>query len=99
MAFHLLKGKNPRKSEKLSTNALRESMGAIADFLALIGEVITGIIDFVITFVTDLVYIIQVIGSVLAQIPSFLTWFPAQLSTILVLGISIAAIFKIAGRS
>lgn len=74
-------------------------MGAIGDFLSLIGEVITGVIDFVITFVMDLIYIIQVIGSVLAQIPSFFSWFPPELSTILVLGVSIAAIFKIAGRS
>lgn len=74
-------------------------MDAILDFLSLIGEAITGVIDFVVSFVMDLVYIIQVIGSVLAQIPAFFNWLPPELSAIIVVGISVAAIYKIAGRS
>ena len=73
-------------------------MDVILDFLALIGEAITGTIDFVVSFVMDLVLIVQFMGFVLVQIPSFFVWLPPALSVILVVGVSAAAIYKIAGR-
>lgn len=73
-------------------------MGAIADFLSMIGEMLLGLIDFIVSFVMDLVYIVQFIGYILIQVPSFFVWLPSTLSVILVLGISAAAIMKIAGR-
>ena len=73
-------------------------MDALFDVLSMIGDAIVGVIDFVVSFVMDLVYIVQLIGSVLLQIPSFFSWLPAELSAIIVLGITVAAIYKIAGR-
>lgn len=73
-------------------------MNFIMDILGSIGEVIVGIIDFVVSFFTDLVYIVQLIGTILAQIPAFFSWLPVELSVIIVLGITVAAIYKIAGR-
>ena len=73
-------------------------MNVIADFLGAIGQGIVGIIDFVVSFVTDLVYIVQLIGTILAQIPSFFSWLPVELAAIIVIGITVAAIYKIAGR-
>lgn len=73
-------------------------MGVIADFLSLIGEALIGIIDFIVSFVMDLVYIVQFIGYILIQIPSFFAWLPPTLSVLLVLGVSAAAIMRIAGR-
>lgn len=73
-------------------------MSFIMDILGSLGEVIVGIIDFVVSFFTDLVYIVQLIGTILAQIPAFFSWLPAELSVIIVLGITVAAIYKIAGR-
>ena len=71
-------------------------MDFLFDFFALFSEAITSAIDFLVSFVMDIVYIIQVIGSVLAQIPSFFSWMPTELSTIIVVDIGIAAVFRIA---
>lgn len=73
-------------------------MTFIMDILGTIGEVIVGIIDFVVSFFTDLVYIVQLIGAILSQIPSFFSWLPSELMTIMILAITVAAIYKIAGR-
>ena len=74
-------------------------MDAIFDLLSMIGNVITGVIDFVVSFVADLIFIVQFIAYVLIQVPGFFLWLPSSLSVILVVGISAAAIYKIAGRS
>lgn len=74
-------------------------MTAVFDVLAAIADAIVGVFDFVVSFLTDLVYIVQLIGSILLQIPGFFTsWLPPGLATLLVLIISVAAIYKIAGR-
>ena len=74
-------------------------MDFLFDFLSMISEAIVGLIDFVVSFVMDLVYIVQFIGYVLIQVPSLFVWLPPSLSVILIVGISAAAIYKIAGRS
>lgn len=74
-------------------------MNAVFDVLSAIGQAIVGFIDFIISFIMDLVYIVQLIGSILLQIPTFFAvWLPAELAALLVLIITVAAIYKIAGR-
>lgn len=74
-------------------------MNAVFDVLSSIGQAIVGFIDFIISFIMDLVYIVQLIGLILVQIPSFFAaWLPAELAALLVLILTVAAIYKIAGR-
>lgn len=74
-------------------------MNAVFDVLAAIADAIVGVFDFIVSFLMDLVYIVQLIGSILLQIPAFFTsWLPAELASLLVLIVTVAAIYKIAGR-
>ena len=74
-------------------------MTALFDILSAIGETIVGVIDFVISLFMDLVYIVQLLGSILLQIPSFFaTWLPPEIAALIVLAITVASVYKIAGR-
>lgn len=74
-------------------------MSAIFDLLSSIGEAIIGLFDFIVSFFMDLVYVVQLIGTILVQIPSFFaSWLPPELAAILVLTITVASVYKIAGR-
>lgn len=73
-------------------------MQAIIDFLSGIGSAILAGIDFVVSFFEDLVYIIQLTGKFLAQLPSFFSWLPAPVVSVLLTTFAIVVVYKIAGR-
>lgn len=73
-------------------------MKAIADFLQAIGNAIVAAIDFVVGFFQDIVYIIQLTGKVLVQIPSYFSWLPAELLAIILTIFAVVVIYKILGR-
>lgn len=73
-------------------------MQAIVDFLSGIGNAILAGIDFVVSFFEDLVYIIQLTGKFLAQLPSFFSWLPAPVVSVLLTTFAIVVVYKIAGR-
>ena len=73
-------------------------MQAIVDFLSSIGSAILAGIDFVVSFFEDLVYIIQLTGRFLAQLPSFFSWLPAPVVSGLLTTFAIVVVYKIAGR-
>lgn len=73
-------------------------MQAIIDSLSGIGSAILAGIDFVVSFFEDLVYIIQLTGKFLAQLPSFFCWLPAPVVSVLLTTFAIVVVYKIAGR-
>lgn len=73
-------------------------MFAIFDILKSIGEAIATVFDFIVKFFSDLVYVIEITGSVVAQIPALFSWLPTELVTLLVVGFGIVVIYKILGR-
>lgn len=73
-------------------------MQAIIDFLSGIGSAILAGIDFVVSFFEDLVYIIQLTGKFLAQLPSLFSWLPAPVVSVLLTTFAIVVVYKIAGR-
>lgn len=73
-------------------------MQAIVDFLSSIGSAILAGIDFVVSFFEDLVYIIQLTGKFLAQLPSFFSWLPTPVVSGLLTTFAIVVVYKIAGR-
>lgn len=73
-------------------------MQAIVDFLSSIGSAILAGIDFVVSFFEDLVYIIQLTGRFLAQLPSFFSWLPTPVVSGLLTTFAIVVVYKIAGR-
>ena len=73
-------------------------MQVVIDFLSMIGETIVAVVSFVVGLVQDIVFIVQLAGRVLLQIPSYFDWLPIPLLGMIVTGVTILFIYKIAGR-
>lgn len=73
-------------------------MDAILGFFKGIGDAIISVFDFVISFFGDVVYIVQLTGKFLVQIPTYFSWLPAPLLGIVVAVFGIVVIYKIMGR-
>lgn len=73
-------------------------MQSIIDFLSSIGDAILAAVDFLISFFGDLIYIIQLLGKFMLQLPSFLSWLPAPVVAVLLTTFAIVVIYKITGR-
>lgn len=73
-------------------------MADILAFLKGIGSAITSLIDFLISFISDIVYICQLCGEFVLNIPSYFSWLPAEAVAIIVTIFAIVVIYKIAGR-
>lgn len=73
-------------------------LDVMKNFFLSIGSVITGLVDFVIGFIGDIVYIVKLCGSFLAKIPGLFSWLPAEVLTILLITFSVVVIYKIMGR-
>lgn len=73
-------------------------MDAILDFFAAIGDIIGAIIDFVISLFQDLIYMIQLLGQIVVNIPVYFSWLPSTLVTMVVVIFGIVVIYKILGR-
>ncbi len=73
-------------------------MKDILEFLKGIGNAITSLIDFLISFVQDIVYIVQLTGEYVANIPSYFSWLPSAAVALIVTIFSVVVIYKIMGR-
>lgn len=73
-------------------------MDGILNFLYGIGEAITTVIDFVISFFQDTVAMIGLLVKAVASFPNYFTWLPGPVVALLLSLISIVVIYKILGR-
>lgn len=73
-------------------------MEGILSFLRGIGDSIVAVIDFVISFFADIVYLIQLLGKALASLPGYIDWLPPEMVTLLIVLLSVVVIYKILGR-
>lgn len=73
-------------------------MQAIVNFFEGIGDVILAVVEFVVSFFSDIVWIIDTLLWAIGQIPSFLGWIPAQLQAVILVAFSVVIIYKIMGR-
>lgn len=56
------------------------------------------LIDFVVDLFEDLIYMIELLGEFIVNIPTYLSWLPAPVIAIIVTIFSIVVIYKIIGR-
>lgn len=73
-------------------------MDAIVSFFTGLGNAIVSAFDYVISFFSDLVYVIQLLGKVVLSIPSYFSWLPGGVSALLITLFAIVVIYKILGR-
>lgn len=73
-------------------------MNAIIEFFSSIGDFLATVVDFVISFFKDLIFAIQLIAKFISQIPSYFSWLPGEILTLIIALFAIVAIYKILGR-
>jgi phage-related protein len=70
----------------------------IAEILQNIGNFFSTVWDFIINFFTEIVYIIKLLASVVANIPSYFTWLPGSVIALIGLAVALVVIYKVVGR-
>lgn len=70
----------------------------IRDILVAIGDFFTTVIDFVIAFFRDLVYMVKLVGQTVESLPSYLSWLPEGLVGLILAIFAVVIIYKILGR-
>lgn len=73
-------------------------MSAIIDFFSSIANGISAAFDFLIGIIQDLVYIVKLTAKFLVSIPSYFSWLPGEVFSILAVILSVVVIYKILGR-
>lgn len=58
----------------------------------------TTIIDFITIIFNDLVMLGELLAYALGNIPSFFTWLPSEVVSVLVIGLSVAVVYMFIGR-
>lgn len=61
-------------------------------------DLVTSLIDFVVGFIQDIVYVVQLTASFVVKIPQLLSWLPSSIVTLFVILFAIVVIYKILGR-
>ena len=73
---------------------LKEIFNSITGFF----ELVFSLVDFVIGFIEDLVYVVKLVGQFVLKIPSYFAWLPSQAVTMVVTVFGIVVVYKILGR-
>lgn len=73
-------------------------MTAIIEFLIGIADAVGALIDFLVSMVEDVVYVVELIGSAVASIPDYLSWLPPEVLAVIVSALAVVVIYKILGR-
>lgn len=73
-------------------------MQAILDFLKNIVDTVIFLIDFVIGLIRDIVYLVQLTGKILTSIPSYFSWLPSNLLSLITIVFVVVALYKVLGR-
>lgn len=73
-------------------------MKAIIDFFSGLGDVISGVVDFVINLVADLVYVVMLLGQFVVEIPYYFSWLPDTCLLILITTFSLVVIYVVINR-
>lgn len=73
-------------------------MKAIIDFIQGFVDIVVSLVNFVIQTITDLVYVIGLLGQMLVNLPTYFGWLPSVIVSMLVVIFSIVVIYKILGR-
>lgn len=73
-------------------------MNAIIKFFEGLMDGISSAIDFLISFIEDIVYIVKITGEFVLEIPAYLAWLPGPVLAIVVTVFGVVVIYKVMGR-
>lgn len=73
-------------------------MQVILDFFSGLIEIIIAPVKFLISFIGDIVYVIQLTGNFVVNIPNYFGWLPSAYVSIIISIFSVVVIYKVIGR-
>lgn len=73
-------------------------MQALIDMFTGFFDAIGKIIDFIIDFFADLVFVIATLGQFVLEIPGYFVWLPGEIIALIITIFSIVVIYMILGR-
>lgn len=73
-------------------------MAGLFDFISGIGTAIGALFNFVVSLIQDIVYMVQLTGKFVAQLPQFFTWLPSAVQVLIGITFSIVVVYKVIGR-
>lgn len=73
-------------------------MQAIIDFFTGLFDIIVSLVEFVISFIGDIVYVIELTAVFVGNIPNYFGWLPSAFVSIIISIFSVVVIYKILGR-
>lgn len=73
-------------------------MSGIIQFFTGIADIISAIVNFIVTIFKDFVYVIKLLFSTTRNIQIYFNWLPSTIATLIVTAIAIAIIYKVLGR-
>lgn len=73
-------------------------MTAIITFFQGIGDAVTAAIDFLLSFIQDVAYVVELTATFVSQIPTYVSFLPAPVLVMVVSIFAVVVIYKILGR-
>lgn len=73
-------------------------MSGIIQFFTGIADIISAIVNFIVTIFKDFVYVIKLLFNTTRNIHLYFNWLPSTIETLIVTAIAIAIIYKVLGR-
>ena len=73
-------------------------MDAIIKFINGIVSGVTAVLDFLIGFIEDIVYVVKLTGQFVLNIPDYFAWMPAPVLATVVTIFGVVVIYKVLGR-
>lgn len=67
-------------------------------FLEEFFSIVIALVDFIISLVEDLIFVVALLGQFILKIPSLIGFFPTAVVSTLIVAFSIVLIYKILGR-
>lgn len=74
-------------------------LSSVGQFFTTLGRSIVSLIDFVMSMISDLLYLVEMLVELLPALPAFFTWLPSAAVTTVILAFSILVTLRILGRS
>lgn len=78
--------------------AIVEAISGLADMITGFIEAVIFCVEYLIGMISDLVYMTQLLGEMILQLPAYFGWMPTAVLTNFMLIISIVVIYKVIGR-
>lgn len=73
-------------------------MVTLLNFIGSIADLIVGLVGYLIHVISDVIYMIGLLASIVLYFPSYITWVPPTIAGSITVIISLAVVYKIIGR-